>query len=96
MYAITFELDAKRMEELYDGANWREGYHDVGAILRDHGFGEQQGRLYIGDSTVNAVNCVIAVQDVARRAAWFGPAVRTMRMFRVTEMIDLGPAVAAG
>lgn len=96
MYAITFELDAKLMEEHYEGTNWREAYAEIGAVLRDHGFGERQGRLYIGDATVNAVTCVTAVQAVSRTTPWFAPAVRTMRMFRVSEMVDLGPAVAAG
>lgn len=47
---------------------------------------------------MNAVTCVLAVQDLTRRLAWFRPAVRDMRMLRIEENNDLGPAIeqAAG
>jgi virulence-associated protein VapD len=93
MYAITFDMDTTRMEEVYPGPSWRNGYTEIGNVLRDHGFTWKQGSVYFGDETVNAVTCVLAIQDVGRRLDWFGPAVRDVRMLRIEEFNDLGPAL---
>ncbi|MEM6944867.1 MAG: virulence factor [Pseudomonadota bacterium] len=95
MYAITFDMDTSRMEELYPGASWRNGYNEIKSILREHGFDWQQGSVYFGRETVNAVTCVLAVQDVAKRLDWFSPSVRDVRMLRIEEFNDLSPAVGA-
>jgi virulence-associated protein VapD len=94
MYAITFDMDTSRMEELYDGPSWRNGYTEIGAILGEHGFDWRQGSVYFGDDSVNAVVCVLAIQDVSKRLNWFGPSVRDVRMLRIEEFNDLGPAVS--
>ena len=93
MYAITFDMDASRMEELYPSQNWRDGHRQIGRILSEHGFDWKQGSVYFGDDSVNAVTCVLAIQDVSRRLDWFGPAVRDVRMLRIEEFNDLAPAV---
>ena len=93
MYAITFDLDTQILEQSYGNASWRNAYADIRNALRNHGFGWQQGSVYFGDETVNAVSCVLAVQDLTRRFPWFRPSVRDMRMLRIEENNDLGPAI---
>ncbi|MEM6745390.1 MAG: virulence factor [Pseudomonadota bacterium] len=93
MYAITFDMDTTRMAELYPGESWRNGYTEIGRILRTHGFDWQQGSVYFGGDAVNAVTCVLAIQDVSRQLDWFGPSVRDVRMLRIEEFNDLSPAV---
>jgi virulence-associated protein VapD len=96
VYAITFDMDTTRMQELFPGESWRNGYTEIGRILREHGFDWQQGSVCFGGEGVNAVPCVLAIQDVARQLDWFGPSVRDVRMLRIEEFNDLGPAVGAG
>jgi len=96
MYAITFDMDTARMEEVYPGPSWRNGYNEIKAILREHGFDWQQGSVYFGNDSVTAVTCVLAAQDVAKRLDWFSAAVRDIRMLRIEENNDLGPAVGTG
>ncbi len=93
MYAITFDMDTTRMEELYAGTSWRNEYTEIGNVLREHGFDWRQGSVCFGDDSVNAVTCVLAIQDVSRRLDWFGPSVRDVRMLRTEEFNDLGPSV---
>ena len=95
MDAITFDMDTSRMEDLYPSRNWRDGYRQIGRILSEHGFDWTQGSVCFGDDSVNAVTCVLAIQDVSRRLDWFGPAVRDVRMLRIEELNDLGPAVGS-
>jgi virulence-associated protein VapD len=93
VYAITFDRDTTRMPEVYPGERWRNGYTEIGRILREHGFDWQQGSVYFGSETVDAVTCVLAIKDVARRLNLVGPSVRDVRMLRIEEFNDLGPAV---
>ncbi|MCT8999306.1 virulence factor [Chelativorans intermedius] len=93
MYAITFDLDTQTLEQSYGNASWRNAYADIRNELRKHGFDWQQGSVYFGNETVNAVSCVLAVQDLTRRFPWFRPSVRDMRMLRIEENNDLGPAI---
>lgn len=93
MYAITFDLDTQTLETSYGGPSWRNAYAEIRNTLRGHGFSWQQGSVYFGDEGVNAVTCVLAVQDLTRRYPWFRAAVRDMRMLRIEENNDLGPAI---
>ncbi len=50
--------------------------------------------VYFGDEDSDAVRCVVAVQDLDNRCAWFGRVVRDLRMLRVDENNDLLPALS--
>jgi len=50
--------------------------------------------VYFGDETSDAVRCVLAVQDLDRRYAWFGRVVTDLRMLRVDEDNDLLPVLS--
>ena len=93
MYAITFDLDTQVLEESYGGASWRNAYTDIRTALARHGFDWQQGSVYFGGDQVNAVTCVVAIQDLTKRFDWFRPSVRDIRMLRIEENNDLGPAI---
>ncbi|MEM6727665.1 MAG: virulence factor [Pseudomonadota bacterium] len=93
MYAVTCDMDISRMEELYGGDSWHKGYAEIGCLLCDHGFDRKQGGVYFGDDSVNAVTCVLAVQDVTRRLPWFRASVRDVRMLRIEANNDLSPAI---
>ncbi len=94
MYAITFDFDTAMLEQLYPNQHWRNAYQDVRGYLGRRGFDWQQGSVYFGDDTVTAVECVRTVQKLARKYPWFGPSVRDIRMLRIEENNDLGPAIA--
>jgi virulence-associated protein VapD len=93
MYAITFDLDTQMLEESYGNPSWRNAYTDIRNALDGYGFDWQQGSVYFGGAEVDAVTCVIAVQDLAQRFPWFTPSVRDIRMLRIEDNNDLMPAV---
>jgi virulence-associated protein VapD len=93
VYAITFDLDTQTLEDSYGTPSWRNAYADIRNTLAGHGFDWKQGSVYFGNETVDAVTCVIAVQDLTRRFEWFRPSVRDIRMLRIEENNDLGPAI---
>ncbi|MDR3054900.1 MAG: hypothetical protein LBU53_05795 [Zoogloeaceae bacterium] len=65
-------------------------------LVEEYGFDGQQGSVYFGGSKVDAVTCVLAVQELSARYAWFAPSVRDIRMLRIEENNDLMPAVERG
>ena len=93
MYAITFDLDTQLLEGHYASASWRDAHMDIRKALDEFGFNWQQGSVYFGGDKVDAVTCVLAVQDLARRYDWFAPSVRDIRMLRIEDNNDLRPAI---
>ena len=62
--------------------------------IADEGFAWRQGSVYFGDpARVDAVTCVLAAQRLATELPWFSRCVRDIRMLRIEENNDLGPAV---
>jgi virulence-associated protein VapD len=92
VYAIAFDLNTTAAEAAC-GPGWRSCYEKIAAVLAEHGFGRQQGSVYFGDESSDAVHCVMAVQALDRRYSWFGRVVRDLRMLRVDEDNDLLPAL---
>lgn len=93
MYAITFDLDTKALEQHYPTTNWRKGYDDIAVFLADYGFERQQGSVYFGDEEVDAVTCVTATQDLSAAFSWLEHCVKDIRMLRIEERNDLMPAI---
>ena len=98
VYAIAFDMDTDTLQKSYPGPSWTNAYAEIKKVLDRHGFVRQQGSVYFGGPTVNAVTCVLASFDLAKSLPWFAISVRDIRMLRIEEMNDLLPAVlqAAG
>lgn len=94
MYAIAFDLDTATLEETYGSPSYTNAYSDIRKVLQRHGFDWQQGSVYFGDATVNAVTCVLASIALTKAYPWFAASVRDIRMLRIEELNDLKPAIA--
>jgi virulence-associated protein VapD len=95
MYAIAFDLDQDILSKTYRNPSYNNAYADIKVVLEKHGFKRQQGSVYFADnSKVNAVTCILAVQEIARTHDWFSPSVTDIRMLRIEELNDLKPAIA--
>lgn len=95
MYAIAFDMDIESLRQSY-GDPYNNAYGEIRKVLQRHGFTPQQGSVYFGDETINAVSCVLAAQSLARELPWFSASVRDIRMLRIEEFNDLMPAVQGG
>jgi len=96
MYAISFDLDTETLQNVYPGPSWQNAYAEIKRILLAEGFEWKQGSLYFGNpDRVDAVTCVLAAQRLARELPWFAESARDVRMLRIEERNDLGPAIQA-
>lgn len=94
MYAITFDLDAETLRETYHNTSHNNAYMDIRRVLVDEfGFEWQQGSVYFGGQDMDAVTCVLSVQELVARFDWFAPSVRDIRMLRIEDNNDLMPAI---
>lgn len=93
LYAIAFDLDTDALKRLYPGSYHQNAYDDIRRLFELHGFERQQGSVYFGNKGTTSVQCVLAVQDASRRYSWFRHVVRDIRMLRIEEHNDLGPAL---
>lgn len=89
MYALLFDFELEALQTMHPKGATR-AVMDIRRVLEDEfKFKWQQDGLYFGDASVNAVDCVLAVQTLAERFDWFTTSVRTSRMLRIDEVSDL-------
>ncbi|MCL1998994.1 MAG: hypothetical protein FWG65_09545 [Turicibacter sp.] len=94
MYAIAFDLEQDTLSKTYGSPTYTNAYTDIKKVLNAHGFTRQQGSVYFGDAQkVDAVRCVIAVQELAKKYPWFSASVEDIRMLRIEDNNDLKPAI---
>ncbi len=92
VYAIAFDLDIESLRIHY-GDPYNNAYSEIRKVLQMKGFTWQQGSVYFGGDSINAVTCVLAAIELARVLPWFAASVRDIRMLRIEEFNDLMPAV---
>ncbi|MEO6811984.1 MAG: virulence factor [Isosphaeraceae bacterium] len=92
LYAITFDMDVESLKLNY-GDPYNNAYAEIRKVLQRQGFTWQQGSVYFGGETINAVTCVLAALELSRTLPWFAASVRDIRMLRIEENNDLMPAV---
>lgn len=95
MYAIAFDLDTELLAQTYPGPSWNNAYRDIRDAVAERGFIWQQGSAYFGDASVTPVTCVLCIQELTTRFAWFATCARDVRMLRIEENNDLRPAIDA-
>jgi len=93
MYAIAFDLDTQILSENYDKQHYNNAYNEIKLYLSSKGFDRQQGSVYFGNESIDAVKTVLAVQGLARKYSWFAPSVKDIQMLRIEENGDLLPAI---
>lgn len=92
MYAVTFDIDTNCLNTNYPVSN-TNAYGDIRKFMESHDFTWQQGSVYFGGSTINAVTCVTTVQALAKAFPWFATCVKDIRMLKIEEFNDLMPAI---
>ena len=93
MYAVLFDLDTNCLNDNYEGTIYHNAYKLIKEYMLSNGFEWKQGSVYFGGETINAVNCVVIVQKLAKLYPWFSTCVKDIRMLRIEENNDLAPAV---
>lgn len=94
MYAIAFDLEQSTLSKTYGSPTYTNAYSDIKKVLTYYGFSRQQGSVYFGDvEKVDAVRCVLAVQELAKKYPWFSASVEDIRMLRIEDNNDLRPAI---
>ena len=92
-YAIAFDLKIDDLKQYYSPTSPNHAYSEIGTFLKHNGFSHQQGSLYFGDDTVDAVRCVLTVQQLSKKLPWLSQCVTDMRMLRIEDNNDLMPAL---
>lgn len=97
MYGIIINFYAEKLQEMYTGSALESAHADICSVLtEDFGFTCVQGDVYFGDESVSSVTCVLAAQKLKERFSWFEPSVKEIKMMRIDELHDLGPAIGRG
>lgn len=93
MYAILFDFELEALKAAHPMSVAR-AMMDIRHVLEEEfNFKWQQDGLYFGDTSVNAVDCVLAVQTLAERFDWFATSARASRMLRIDEITELSRVI---
>ena len=92
-YAIAFNLRMEDLTQYYSQTSPNNAYKEIGNFLKANGFAHQQGSLYFGDETIDAVRCVLLVQKLSKKLQWLQNCVSDIRMLRIEENNNLMPAL---
>jgi virulence-associated protein VapD len=93
MYAVVFDLDTNCLNDTYHGNNVPNAYGDIRKFMENNNFEWRQGGVYFGNAKIDAVQCVLTVQKLAKLYPWFPTCVKDVRMLRIEENNDLMPAI---
>lgn len=91
-YAVAFDLDTEILKKVYPNESYGNAYGDIKKFLLSKGFDWQQGSVYFG-TNLNAVTCIMAIQELSKTFSWFKQSVRDIRLLRIEEMNDLSPVL---
>jgi len=93
MYAVTFVIDTNCLSDQYHNPSSTNAYGDIRKFMEANNFDWQQGSVYFGNDKINAVNCIMVIQKLARTFPWFSACVKDVRMLRIEENNALLPAL---
>ena len=93
MYAVTFDLYTSCLEIECHNTSSTNAYGDIRKFMEQNGFIWQQGSVYFGNDTMNAVKCVMTVQKLSKSYPWFSACAKDIRMLRIEENNDLMDAI---
>ena len=93
MYAIVFDMDTSCLTENFEGKTYHDTYRLIKDFMKKNNFEWKQGSIYFGKKNVDAVHCVLTVQALSKKYAWFTTCVKDIRMRRIEENNDLLPAL---
>ena len=90
-YAISFTFVST--DPFEDKPPMIDCYNKVNACLTTLGFTKLHSTFYLGNESINSVDCVLAVQHLSKSIPWFYPNVCDLQMFRIEETSDLMAAI---
>ena len=85
MLAIAFDMVISDLKHYY-GEPYNNAYYEINKLLRQYGFYNTQGSLYLS-KTANMLNLYKAM-DALKSIDWFRLSVRDIRAFRVEDWSD--------
>ena len=94
MYMIIFDIDTNCIDEQSLGKSTSNSHQEIRKFMEVNNFTWQQGGVYFGDDTINAVHCILIVQELAKKYTWLASCSRDIRMLRIEEDADLRQVIS--
>lgn len=85
MFAIAFDMAVGNLRNYY-GEPYNNAYFEIGKLLRDYGFFNTQGSVYLTQS--NDMANLFRAMEALKKVEWFRKSVRDIRAFRVEDWSD--------
>lgn len=82
MFAIAFDMVVADLKQHY-GEPYNNAYYEIGKVLRNYGFDNAQGSVYLTQN--NDMATLYRAIEALKSIDWFRNSVRDIRAFRVED-----------
>lgn len=70
IWELNFDLDTKKLQNLYPGKDWRQAYDDIRNFLKNNNFEHRQGSGYISTKSLYEVDVINTLYKLAQTYTW--------------------------
>ncbi|QPB42866.1 virulence factor [Rodentibacter haemolyticus] len=82
---IVFDMDTHCLERCYHNSSWRNAYADIQRVLKQYGFTNIQGTVYLSEIGIKQAHGTLALQDVAARFEWFASCASNIQFYELKD-----------
>ena len=86
--SIAFDLDTKKLQELYTDSDWHNAYKDLGDYLEDNGFKRQQGSVFDSKIKMDNVELSNFIDTIPENFPWFPECLKSIRSYDQPKIVD--------
>ena len=86
--SLNFDLDTKKLQELYPNNSYTQAYDDIKRFLTKNGFEHRQGSGYISKEIMKASQIVNIIEELNNQHSWIKDCCKTLDYYDVGERFN--------
>lgn len=95
-YSLNFDLDTKRLKEVYPLKNWRKAYDEICIYLGAKGFKHVQGSGYHSKDVLSKMEIAELVDELGKELSWLRESVRSLYATEIGKEFNFTKALQQG
>lgn len=88
-YSLNFDLDTKKLEELYPEKNWRKAYEDLRISLEEAKFIHVQGSGYHSEDEMEIYDVIQLKTELEEKFPWLKESIKNIYATEIGKQYDL-------
>lgn len=86
--SLNFDLDTKKLKELYPNKSYTQAYNDIKRFLTKNGFEHRQGSGYISKDDMSILKITRVLKTLNKKHSWLKECSKTLDYYDVGETFN--------